>query len=311
MLTVGNALIISDQNPEQWKEPNVDGAMTRRGLIPRDYNKFPVGCYNTGPGMRAVTMDEISESEWPSRMADLIKGKAQLSDIRARGNNGQRIPSTDQNGKGYCWIHSGTSATLVVRAREGQPYVDLSAYAGACIIKGYRDEGGWGAQGVDFICKRGLPTGEYWPQKSSNPRNDNPETWKNAALHRIHEGWIDLQAAQYDRNLAWRQVGTCLLSGHPVIGDYNWWGHSVCLLDLVAGNRAYEMCRDADTGKKAALNAFEAVWNMNDPVTGGYGVNIWNSWSDAWSNYGEGILPPQKAVPDGSVAVRTTTASIR
>lgn len=307
MFTVGNSLIISSANEALWKDPTVDGSTTRRGLIPRDYATHPVGCYRTG-GMRAVDLVAIPQSEWADRLKMLREGGAQLSDIRKRGKAGKLIPSTDQNGRGYCWFHSGTSACLLVRARDGQPFVDLSAYAGACKIKGFRDEGGWGAQGVDFMTKYGIPSSQYWPQRSVDPRYDNAETWKNALLHRVDEGWIDIEAAQYDRKLAWSQVATCLLSGNPVICDYNWWGHSVCGMDLVDGAQAFELSRD-DSGKKTTLQEFEAAWDMSDTVTGGFGIRIWNSWGDSWSDRGEGIIPPNKAVPDGSVAIRTMTVS--
>jgi len=308
MFMLGNALIVTDQNEQAWNEPTIDGAKTRRGLVPRDYNTHPVGYYHKG-AMRSVDLTAIPQSEWASRLKLLREGGALLSDIRKRGKNGQRIPSTDQNGRGYCWFHSGTSACLLVRARDNQPFVDLSAYAGACKIKGFRDEGGWGAQGVDFMVKYGIPSSQYWPQRAVDPRYDNAETWKNALLHRVDEGWIDLAAAQYDRKLAWEQVVTCLLTGHPVVCDYNWWGHSVCGMDLVDGAKAFESCRSTE-GKLVSLQEFEAVWDMSDNVTGGFGIRIWNSWGDSWSENGEGILVPSKAVPDGSVAIRTMTVSV-
>lgn len=308
MLVFGNAVVLSDRNTELWKDPEVAGSTVRRGLIPRDYDTHPVGCYHTGP-MRSVDLTPIPKAEWGTRLRDLADSGALLSQIRGRGKNGGRIPSTDQNGRGYCWYHSGTSCCLLVRARDGQPFADLSAYAGACKIKGFRDEGGWGAQGVDFMVKYGTPISDFWPQRAVSSAYDNEATWENAKLYRVDEGWIDLSAAQYDRQLAWEQVITCLLSGHPVVCDYNWWGHSVCGMDPVDGVRAFESCRDAITGKRATLQQFEQVWDMNDPVTGGYGVRIWNSWGDGWSENGEGILPPNKAVPDGSVAIRTMTAT--
>ncbi len=113
------------------------------------------------------------------------------------------------------------------------PYVRLSAHAGACIIKNFRDQGGWGAQGLDRLRSHGQPSVEFWPEKSMNRQYDKPETWENAALHKVVEGFIDLDEPQYDRRLSFQQVLTCLLRNIPVIGDYSWWGHSVCLLDAV------------------------------------------------------------------------------
>jgi hypothetical protein len=210
---------------------------------------------------------------------------------------------------GNCWFHSGTSAQLLMRAVMGEPYADLSAYAGACKIKNFRDEGGWGAQGVDFQTEKGIPTSQFWPQKSMSKSNDNPQTWENALLHRVAEGWIDTQAQQYDRKLSRQQVATLLLSGCPVVVDYNWWGHSVCAADLVDGAQNFEagLLRN-ENGKLLTVQEFDEQWEM-DSDAGGFGVRIWNSWGDSWSQQGMGVLAAGKAWPDGAVGLRTVTPS--
>jgi len=260
-------IIINDSNYNDFVSPVVDGEIKVRGLIPRDYSQCPVGYMACA---KPFDLPLIPESEWEERLAAQRAAKAQLSDVRNRGMNGQPMPSRDQNGKGYCWAHSGTSAHLIVRAMQGQPYADLSAFAVACIIKGFRDQGGWGSQGVEFMAERGIPTSEFWPQKSMKRDNDNPRTWENAKLHRITE-WMDMEPG----NKA--QLVTCLLSGIPVVSDFNWWGHSVCTLDLVS------------------IKPFR--------------TRIWNSWGDGWSENGTGILEGGKAVPDGMLAPRVATAS--
>lgn len=265
-----------------------DGCST--GLIPRDYEAFPVGCYASAVPMQAVAnMPLIPQSEWSDRIREQETNKTRLSDIRNRGMNGSPIPSLDQNGNGYqdgmakwgyCWTHSSTHAVMLCRAVANSPYVPLSAFAVAATIKNGRNQGGWGAQSLDFIGDRGVPSQQFWPQKDVNLRNGTAECWDNAKLHRMTEGWIDLDAAQYDRNLTFAQVATCLLSGIPVVGDFNWWGHSVCLMDLV------------------------------ETSPGRFGVRIWNSWADSWGENGTGILSGSKAIPDGAVAPRVVTPSI-
>ena len=255
-----------------------DGCST--GLIPRDYSAFPVGCYASAVPMRSVEMPLIPQSEWSGRIREQEASKTRLSDIRNRGMNGSPIPSLDQDGFGYCWAHSSTHAVTLCRAVANMPYVPLSAFAVAATIKGGRDEGGWGAQSLDFIQQRGIPAQSFWPQKDASLRHGTPECWANAAMHKVTEGWIDLDAAQYDRNLTFAQVATCLLSGVPVVGDFNWWGHSVCLLDLV------------------------------ETSPGRFGVRIWNSWADSWGDNGTGILSGSKAIPDGAVAPRVVSPSI-
>lgn len=262
-------VIINDQNWRQFMHPIVDGETKMHGLMPRNFSTHPVGCYGFA---RPFDLPLIPESEWQARLDVQIAAKAQLSDIRNRGINGQPIPSRDQNGKGYCWAHSSTSAALIVRAVNNEPYADLSAYAVACIIKNYRDQGGWGAESLEWIAKNGIPTAEFWPQKSMSRSNDNPAMRANAALHKFTE-WMDLDPKQMKAQLV-----TCLLLGLPVITDLNWWSHSVCTLDLMS------------------LQPFR--------------TRIWNSWGDKWSENGMSQLEGSKAIPDSALAARVSTPSV-
>lgn len=302
-------LVINDRNfgPHVSEVQIVDGEAKAKGYVPRNYSTHPTGFYAGETPYDAVAMPLITDaSEIRERLKDQLEGKFRLSDHCRRGNNGQPIPARDQNGRGYCWIHSGCSALIAVRARDNMPYADLSAYAGACLIKRYRDEGGWGAQGLDWIMERGLPTSEFWPQRSVSPSNDKPETWANALNYRFTEGWID-SGAQYDRNLTFQQVVTCLLLNIPVIVDFNWWGHSVCALDVVDGTQQRETTRDP-SGKKMALRKFEQHWGI-DTITTGFSIRIWNSWGDSWSDQGMGVLAGNKAVPNGATAPRVAVAA--
>ena len=181
---------------------------------------------------------------------------------------------------GNCWAHSTTSAVMMLRAANNAPYVGLSAFAVAAVIKGWRDEGGWGAQSLEFITSRGVPSEKFWPMRSMNRANDNPQTWENAKLHRVSEGWVDLGAAQYNRNLTFDQAMTCLLCRIPVVTDLNWWSHSVCAIDPVEVEK------------------------------GSFGIRILNSWGDAWSDRGMGVLSGSRAVMDGGAAPRVVTPSV-
>lgn len=221
----------------------------------------------------------------PEMIADKVANKSQLSDIRNLAY-GSPYAAYDQNGQGFCWFYSGTAALTILRAKANMPYVRLSAHAGACKIKNFRDEGGWGAAGLDFQMKNGVPSVEYWAEKSMNRKYDTAETWENAKLHRVAEGFIDLDAAAYDRNLTFQQVLTCLLRNIPVITDYNWWGHSVCAFDAV----------DVSPNK-----------SNRDPSR--YGVRIMNSWTNNWGTNGTGVLTGSKAVPNGATAPRSVVVS--
>jgi len=238
------------------------------GLIARDYSAFPLGYY-----AQAVpfTLPLIPEHEWEERLKDQIAAKAQLSNIRDMGNFGQRIPSTDQGKQGYCWAFSTVNCCLLLRAANNQPYIGLSAYAVACLIKNYKDEGGWCQLSLAFLAERGVPSYDYWPPQSKDPKNDNPETWINAKKHTVSE-WYDLDP----RNMR-AQMVTCLLMGIPVAGDFQWAQHSVCVCDLVS------------------IRPFR--------------IRFWNSWSDQWGTDGMGIAEEDKAIPNGACAPRNIYAS--
>jgi hypothetical protein len=254
-------------------------------------------------------MPLIPRSEWSQRLKDKIAEKSLNSDRRLEGNNGQAIPSLDQGQVGYCWAHSTTHAIMLSRALSNQPYVPLSAYAVAATIKRGADEGGWCGLSAQFARDKGIPAQSLWPQGDRNYRaHDKPEVWTNAALHKTTEEWVDLAKSVYDQNLTFDQWGSGLIGNLVGPEDHNFWSHSICGLDIVEGATARATYRLA-SGKLPQLHEFDLHWGMNHPVTGGFGVRIWNSWSDTWSDRGMGTLAGSKAIPDSCLLIRSTTVS--
>ena len=123
------------------------------GLIPRDFNQYPDDYL--GPPSE---IDVIPTNEWSDRIKEKEATKSRLSDIRGD------IPSLDQGQAGYCWAHSTAHCLTLLRAINNQPYVPLSAYSVAAIIKNGRDEGGWCGLSLKFMKETGIATQASWPQ---------------------------------------------------------------------------------------------------------------------------------------------------
>ncbi len=260
--------VIDESNWRDHVAPVVDGQIKAHGLVPRDYASYPREMF-APPSQLQI----IPQSEWRDRLKEKVARKAELSDIRGD------VPSLDQNGQGYCWVYSVGATIMIRRLASGQKYVRPSPHAVACKIKGFRDEGGWCGLGAKFGRDVGFPDESVWPQKSMDRSLDNPETWKNAAKYKITDDWVDLAAAVYDQNLSFAMIATCLLLNNPCAVDFNWWGHSVCALDLV------------------------------EVEANSWGIRILNSWTDGWGQRGMGVLRGRQAIPNGAVCTRGVIAS--
>lgn len=249
-----------------------------RGLEKRDYDTVKMGQYKSSKQWD-MNIPTIPKNEWSDRIKAMELSKSRLSDLRNVGDNGNPIPSLDQNGQGFCWAYSTASCIMLLRAAANMPYVRLSPHAVACKIYNFRDRGAWGALSMEFMSESGIPDEKYWPQQSMSRQYDTPETWENAKKFRITEGWMDLNLAAYDRELSFAQVATCLLTRIPVVLDYNWWGHSVAGMDLV------------------------------ETSPNNFGIRILNSYGDSWGDNGTAVLVGDKAIPDGACSARTMIAS--
>lgn len=222
----------------------------------------------------------IPRSEWSARIKEKNELKASLKHLREIAANGKKMPTLDQNGQGYCWFYSIARCMQYLRVMQNQPYVRLSAHAGACIVKNFRDEGGWSPLAAKFVRERGLPSVDFWPEKSMSRSNDNPETWANAAGNIVGEDWADLSLPVYDQNLAFGQLATCCLLDIPCTIDLPWWGHSVNVHTLVEIGRN-DFALDGD-----------------------------NSWTDGWGDDGSFTMREEKVTPMSACALRTINASI-
>jgi hypothetical protein len=268
-LRPGDFLINDETDNDLLMTPLIDGERKSHGLVPRDFQTHPLGMFAP-----PTEIPLIPRSEWSDRIKEQAALRTRISDMRGS------IPSLDQDGVGYCWAHSSTSAVTMVRAINNMPYVPLSAFSVAATIKKGADEGGWCGLSAKFVREKGVMSQAVWPQGDRNYRKyDKPENWENAALHKATEEFVDLTHDVYDTELTFDQTISCLLCGIPCAVDFNWWSHSVCAIDAV------------------------------EVEAGSFGIRILNSWSDSWGEKGTGVLQGKKAVPDSGVAFRVVRAS--
>ena len=147
-----------------------------KGLIVRSFRDHPVGKY-----CAAFPFAPMANSEIDDRINLMEAEKATLLDVRGS------IPSTDQGSQGYCWAHSTVSAMLLLRAKQGLPYVELSAYGIAAPIKKFRNEGGWCQESMDWITTKGCPSSATWPIQSMSRDNVTTAMREESLLYRVTE----------------------------------------------------------------------------------------------------------------------------
>lgn len=202
----------------------------------------------------------IPRSEWTARIEEMERTKTRLSDIIRQAG----IPSLDQNGTNYCWCNAVVTAIETGRAANGLPYVKMSPASVAAPIKGYRNQGGWGGEALEYIVAHGVAAASLWPANSIS-RSYFEQTRENAGLHKVTE-WYDLNNRNFD------QLMTCLFLRIPVAIGLNWWSHEVCAIDPVVVS------------------------------PGRYGVRFRNSWGSSYGDSGFSILTEAKATPDDACA---------
>lgn len=247
-----------------------------RGLVPRDYRKHPVNSIQWD-----ATGAIISREFWPELIAEQIDSESRISDIRRVADYGQAMESLDQGQEGFCWAYSTVACMMLTRAVANMPYERLSPHAIGCKLMNFRNRGAWGALSMEFVSRHGCPNELYWPQQSMSRANDNDECWDDARRFKVTEGYLDIKVDAWDADLGFDLIASLLLQRVPCVLDFDWWGHSVCGMDLI----------DLDNGKP--VSDIER-----------WGIRILNSWSDSWGEDGEAIIEGRKCIPMGSCAAR-------
>lgn len=181
----------------------------------------------------------------------------------------QGYVSLDQNGTNYCWMFGMVSAMQASRAAAGYEYIPLSPAYGACQIKNFRNEGGWGDESLKWCVEEGVCSQKEWPQAAIDRRYLTEAARAEAKKNRITSYWDVPSSLQWTLSL--------VVQGIPCPVAFDWWSHLVCAM-------------------------FGTYYGAND-----YGLIILNSWSTSYGDRGFGELRGSRANPDDVQAVIGTT----
>lgn len=243
-----------------------------RGGEPRDYAIQPAEMM---AGPEAFSL--IPDTDWEGYDEKLVKEEATLHHVILRARAAGRFKDCYQNGDPFCWSHSTAHGIMVSREVANQPPVKISAYMLACLSdgRGYQGRGGWSALSAQTAEQLGACPETLWPEGKKSKSLDTPQMRAEAAKYKITEPMADLTRDVWYRTLPFESVITCLLTGRPVMVDFNWWAHAVLAVRAVMIEK------------------------------GSWGIMILNSWGLGWGDKGFGILRGNRARPNGAVAVNT------
>lgn len=262
-----NELVIDDSNFHlHVGDTFVSGELKTRGLQMRDWAKEPFGSLPFAAAFPRELL--VSRDEWDERIEEMERNKTRLTDLCDQAG----LTVLDQNGTNYCWINAPTHCVEILRMVQGEQMVRLSPASCGGPIKGYRNVGGWGTEGLRYIVEHGLVPQSKWPANAIERRYDTEETRELRKLFKVQE-WFDCRPRNEDEliSLALRRI--------PSAVGYNWWSHEVTGMDAVA------------LGK------------------GRYGLRIDNSWGLGYGTKGRSVLSGTRHLPDDIVAPRMTTPS--
>lgn len=243
-------------------DPNLDH-IHGRGLLPRDFFRHP---FASGP-TKGFDLKVLGLSEIKDRAREKEEKKNRISDLCSIAG----LKCKDQDGTNYCWINAPVYCYEAVQVMSGEPVVYYSPASVGAPIKSYRNNGGWGSEGLEYMVAHGVVRQDLWPANAINRQYDNEASQADRAKNKVTE-FYDLVPRH------WEQLLTCLIYNIPVAIGLNWWAHEVTACDVVI------------------------------QPNGDLAVRIRNSWSMDWGDEGYSILVKSKALPDDAVAPTVTYA---
>ena len=257
--------VYDDSNYTELLDSSMIPAGMSRGMIPRDWDKHPHGGLGRGSG-KFPKNRIIPRSEWTQRIAEMEKEKTRLSDLMLE----MGLPCKDQNGTNYCWINAPVHCVEIILALQNQrdeagSLVILSPASCGAKIKNFRNSGGWGQEGLQYLREHGAVPTKLWPANAIQRQYDTEAAWQVAKRYKV-TSWWDLTPRSFDEKM------TLHFMRIPTADGYNWWRHEVTGYDPVV----------VSPGK--------------------YGARERNSWSMSYGDRGFFVLAESKATPDDCCA---------
>lgn len=200
----------------------------------------------------------IPESEWEARIKEMEEQRSRVSDLIRMA----KLPPKNQESTNYCWINAPVHCVEIMRLQQNQKTVILSPASVGAQIKNYRNVGGWGLEGLQWIVKNGVTPVSLWPANAIDRRYATADARQTALDYRIDE-WIECKPRTVN------QMMSMLLRRYAGAVGYGWWEHEV--------------------------NCVDPVW-----IDGGPAIRIRNQWA-GWGDYGFGILQGRKMLADDIV----------
>lgn len=237
---MGSPHVITDHNWQDFLYPVIDGERKAHGLKPRDYKSHPEGCFAWADPFPDSLL--IPEADLDDALAEAKAQKRTLLDLRE--THYDVLKSLDQDGLGLCWAFSSTKAAMYLRALMNEPLLVLSAWWVAGKVKGWRDEGGWGSESLEFIVANGAP--EYSKCPAYRSSYDGPDTQSNAALHKVIKWW----ECSEDPDKAFHQTASAHARMLVTVEDFNWLSHSMCCV-MTNGYKSPDAWADNSWGESA------------------------------------------------------------
>lgn len=190
------------------------------GLLPRDYSKYPQGCFASAPPFPDSEL--IPENEWADRHREKVKNQSSM--LHYREAYYELMKSLDQDGQPLCWAFSSTKAAMWARAMMGLPPLRFSGWYTAGMASGWRSRGGWGSESVEQGANGGFCTLEECPSYSS--RYATPDNATKAATRKITSFWDGSESSA----LARKQAVSAFLTDRACVIDLNAMSHSMCAI---------------------------------------------------------------------------------